>query len=251
MTKVADVVKAMSDFAPMELAEEWDNVGLLVGSPDRNISRIIVMLDLDENGIKEAIDIGADMIVTHHPLIMQKLSSVTDPLILKLAENRINVCSMHTNLDCAENGVNQVLAETIGLYDIEKNDLDGFITRAGYIDECSLGEFILSVKQSLDIDNLRYVGDTNARVRKVCVLGGSGGDFIPAVKASGADVFLTSDIKYHQAQLADRLGLCVIDAGHFETENPVIYKVARYLREVFDDVDVITSLRTKSYIKYE
>ena len=90
MIKVADVVDVMEKLAPPSLAEEWDNVGLLVGNPEREVTKIIVMLDLDEQGLSEALDVGADMIVTHHPFIMSKLSAVTDPVILKIIENKIS-----------------------------------------------------------------------------------------------------------------------------------------------------------------
>lgn len=251
MTKVSDIVQAMNRFAPVELAESWDNVGLLVGNSNRDVSKIIVMLDLDENGLKEALDVGADMIVTHHPFIMSGLKAVTDPVILDLIENKISVCSMHTNLDCADSGVNQVLAETLGLEEIEPVMFGDFIARGGIVGKCGLGVFMAQVKRALNINSLRYVGDKETPVEKVCVVGGSGGDFIEEASNQGFDTMVTADVKYHQAQLAEKFGISVIDAGHFETENPVIYKVARYLREVFEDVDVITSLRTKSYIKYE
>lgn len=251
MAKVADIFEAMNRFAPVELAEEWDNVGLLVGNRQRDVNKIIVMLDLDENGLKEALEVGADMIITHHPFIMSKLRTVTDPVILGLIENKVSVCSMHTNLDCADGGVNQVLAETLGLEDIEPVMFGDFIARGGVIGKIELGVFMAQVKRALNISNLRYVGDKETIIEKVCVVGGSGGDFIEDARSAGFDAIVTADVKYHQAQMAQKCGLCVIDAGHFETENPVIYKVARYLREVFEDVEVITSLRTKSYIKYE
>ena len=251
MPKVCDAVAAMEELAPVGLAEEWDNVGLLAGDSEREVSRIIVMLDLDEQGLSEALEVGADMIVTHHPFIMTPLKSVTDKTILKLIENKISVCSMHTNLDTSPEGVNTVLANTVGISDAEDVVLDGFLTKGGNVDECSFGEFIQSVKLSLNADAVRYIGNKSAKIRRVCVLGGSGADFIPQVKNLGFDAFVTSDVKYHQAQTAEKIGLCVIDAGHFETENPVIYKVARHLAERLEGVDVITSLRKKSYIKYE
>lgn len=251
MAKVIDVVNSLKSLAPVDLAEAWDNVGLLVGNKERDVNKILVMLDFDKNGMKEALDVGADMIITHHPAIMNKLSSITDPLFLDLVENKIALCSMHTNLDSAEQGVNQVLAETLALYDIEPLELDGLYGRTGYIDQCTLGEFIQTVKLALDIDHVRYVGSKKNPVKKVAVVGGAGADFISNIKMAECDVFVTADVKYHQAQLADKIGLNIIDAGHFETENPVIYKVARFLRSNFEDVEIITSLRNKSYIKYE
>ncbi len=251
MTKVADIVNIMKALAPVELAEEWDNVGLLIGDSEREVHKILVMLDFDKQGLEEALEVGADMIVTHHPAIMPKISTITDSLYLRLIENKISLCSMHTNLDSADEGVNQILAETLGLSDIEPIDFDGLLGRVGYINESTLGEFIQTVKLALDIDHVRYVGSKRNFVSKVAVVGGGGADFIPNAKIAGCDVFVTSDVKYHQAQQADKLGLNIIDAGHFETENPVIYKVARYLRGNIEDVEIITSLRNKSYIKYE
>lgn len=251
MTTVTDVVKVLKNLAPVELAEEWDNVGLLIGNPEREVHKIIIMLDFDEQGLEEALEVGADMIVTHHPAIMPKLSTITDPKFLTLIENKISVCSMHTNLDSADFGVNQVLAETLGLSNIESVDFDGLFGRVGYINECTLGEFIQTVKLALDIDYVRYVGSKKNVVKKVAVVGGGGADYIPNVKLCGCDVFVTADVKYHQAQKAQKINLNVIDAGHFETENPIIYSVARYLRSNLEDVEVITSLRNKSYIKYE
>ncbi len=251
MTKVADVLRAMKTLAPVELAEEWDNVGLLIGNSEKEVHKILIMLDLDQQGLDEALEVGADMIITHHPVIMSAISCVTDPLLLSIIENKINVCSMHTNLDSADEGVNQVLAETIGLSDIEPIDFDGVFGRTGYVDECTLSELIQSIKLALDIEHVRYVGSKRNKVCKVALLGGAGADFIPNAKIAGCDVYITADLKYHQAQMAERMGINVIDAGHFETENPVIYKIARYLRGNLEDVEVITSLRNKSYIKYE
>ena len=251
MTKVSDVVKAMKVLAPIDLAEEWDNVGLLIGNGEREVHKILVMLDFDPQGLSETLEVGADMVITHHPAIMSKLSSITDPMYLKLIENKISLCSMHTNLDSADQGVNQVLAETLGLSEIEPVDFDGLYGRTGYVNECTLGEFIQTVKLALDIEHVRYVGSKRNMVSKVAVVGGSGADFIPNAKLAGCDVYVTADMKYHKAQQAEKIGLNVIDAGHFETENPVIYKVARYLRGCFEDIEVITSLRNKSYIKYE
>lgn len=251
MAKVIDIVNLMKALAPVELAEDWDNVGLLIGNSEREVHKIIVMLDFDKQGLEEALEVGADMIITHHPAIMPKISSITDPLYLTLIENKISLCSMHTNLDSADEGVNQVLAETLGLSDIEPIDFDGLFGRIGYVNECTLGEFIQTIKLALDIDYVRYVGSKHNTVTKIAVVGGGGADFIPNAKIAGCDVYVTADVKYHQAQQADKLGINIIDAGHFETENPVIHKVSRYLRANLEEVEVITSLRNKSYIKYE
>ncbi|MBR0278175.1 MAG: Nif3-like dinuclear metal center hexameric protein [Clostridia bacterium] len=251
MTKVSDVVSAMEDFAPLHLAEEWDNSGFLIGDEEREVKKIAVMLDLDKNTLTEALNVGADMIVTHHPIIMSGISSITNPIYLKLIENKISVYCAHTSLDSADEGVNDVLARKIGLDNVEKIAFGTFNAKGGTVQNCSFSKLIEMVKHRLGIKSVRYVGEKETEICKVCVIGGSGGDFITDVKESGFDALVTADIKYHQAQTADSIGLCVIDAGHFETENPVIYKIAEYLHGLYKDIEIITSLRNKSYIKYE
>ncbi len=250
MTTVNDVVNIIEQLAPPSLAEEWDNVGLLIGDRKKEVTKILVTLDLDKRTLDEAINCGANMIVTHHPVIMSGIKSITDELYIRAIENKVSIYSAHTSLDCAENGVNYVLANGLCLTDIEDVDLEGFTTKGGKANNTLKG-FIADVKKALNIDYLRYVGDLENKVNKVCVVGGSGGDFIPMIKELGFDTLVTADVKYHQAQIADKIGLNVIDAGHFETENPVIYKVADYIKENLSGAEVITSLRRSSYIKYE
>ena len=254
MALVNDILAKIEQLAPKSLAEDFDNVGLLLGRGDRQVKKIMVMLDLDKRTINEAIEARVDLVITHHPIIFSPLKSVTDDRLLTLIENNISVISAHTNLDSAPGGVNDVLAELLGLKNIVSINVisdSPLCAKAGDIDKCSFGELIRLVKEKLNIKTVRYIGDLSKQVSKVAVLGGSGGDFVAVIKENGYDAYITADIKYHQAQFADDVDLCVIDAGHFETENPVCRKLKEYLEAEFSDIEVVLSSRKESYIKYE
>lgn len=254
MVYVRDVMAKIEELAPTSLADSWDNVGLLVGSDSKQVKRIMVMLDADVDTIDEAIANNVDLIVTHHPILIKPINRITDNKLIKLIENGISLYSAHTNLDSANGGVNDVLAQKLGLNNIGNfpltEDLE-LIGRVGNIAESTLEEFINTVKTSLNCKYVKYVGDKSTIIRKVGVCGGGGADFIAMAKASGCDVYVTGDVKYHQAQLANEIGLCVIDAGHFETENIICSVLADYLKDMFKEIEVLTSNRKESYLKYE
>lgn len=326
-----DVFSLLEQWAPQSLAYDWDPVGLQIGSHNHQVTKVMVTLDVDMRVIEEAIDKGANVIIAHHPLLFNPLTSVdTDSSIGKavttLIRHNITVYAAHTNLDIAEGGVNDILAEKLGLQNTEillpteKEDLFKIVVfvpkdfsehvrraigeaGAGWIGnyrDCSfmvegegsfkpldasdpfIGEknslttvqevrietiveehkrtkviqaikdshpyeevaydiyptenegkqyglgrigkwtgksnastIIDKVKESFDLTHVRFVGDIDKKVKKVAVVGGSGEKFIAAAKAKGADMYITGDITYHAAQEAEKMGLCVIDAGHY------------------------------------
>ena len=248
MATVADILKFVETIAPPHMAMEWDNVGLLCGRKNKEVKKILVALDPFRNVIDEAIALGADLIVTHHPLIFRdKMMAVnedseTGRCVLTLIENGIAAINAHTNLDLAPGGVNEVLAQTLGLENIEIiNPIENYgLLRKGEIPEQPLEVFLASVKVKLNCQGLRYVNGGNP-VRVVAVGGGSCADGMHEALAAGCDTFVTADIKYNQFRTAYELGLNLIDAGHFHTENPVMPVVAAKLRAAFPGVEVIFS----------
>ena len=248
MATVADILKFMEGIAPPYMAEGWDNCGLLCGRKDREVKRILVALDPFNTVIDEAIAMKADLIVTHHPLIFRdKLMAVnedteTGRCVLKLIENGIAAINAHTNLDMAPGGVNDTLARTLGLSDIEIIDpVENYgLLRKGTVAEQSLEDFLAVVKKNLGCKGLRYVSGGKS-VHTVAVGGGSCADFMQAALKAGCDTFVTADVKYNQFRTAHELGLNLIDAGHFHTENPVMPVVAEKLRAAFPGVEVIFS----------
>lgn len=236
-----DIIDIIEKLAPKKLAEEWDNPGLLVGSPQQEVTGILVCLDVSVPVVEEAIRLGANMIVSHHPMIFKGIRHVrtdlyTGKLLQLLLSHNIAAYAAHTNLDIAEGGVNDVLAKAVGLErleafvitDAEKNASLG---RIGYLPSPkTFDEFTQMVKDGLHINSLRVVRGKEGPVKKVALCSGAGAEFIAKAAFKGADVYLTGDVKYHDAQKAVEQDINLIDAGHFATEFPVVEVLAEYLR---------------------
>lgn len=243
MTTVDNILTFLETLAPASLKMEWDNVGLLCGSRKTEVTRILVALDPFEHVCREAADWGAQLIVTHHPLIFRPLPNVTDETsigrgIMALCRHGISAVNAHTNLDCAAGGVNDVLADTLGLVNTSTvpGDAHGLL-RMGETESQSLERFLATVKEKLHCEGLRYV-DGGKPVQKVAVGGGSCADGMLDALDAGCDTFVTSDIKYNQFWDAKDLGLNLIDAGHFCTENPVVAVLARKIAAAFPEIEV-------------
>lgn len=253
MVTVKDILAFLQSIAPDYMKMEWDNVGLLCGSESQSVEKVLVALDPFEEVCKEAAAWDADLIVTHHPLIFQGLKSITDVTgigrsIKILIENGICAVNAHTNLDCAPGGVNDALAQTLSLADIQIIDPAGVtetgaawgLLRKGIVPQQSLSDFLKQVKEALGCQGLRYASGGQP-VHKVAVGGGSCGDELAAVAAAGCDTFVTADVKYNQFADAASMGINLIDAGHFCTENPVVSVLAKQIQQKFPEIAVKTS----------
>ena len=255
--KVHNILEYLEQLAPSYMKYDWDNVGLLCGSRNREVKKILVALDPFMDVCREAAEIGADLIVTHHPLIFRPCKTVTDedPVgssILYLVSHGISAVNVHTNLDCVPGGVNDVLAKTLGLADITMIDPIGEnygLLRKGTLPEQSLETFMAMVKEKLGTPVLRYV-DGGRPVCHVAVGGGSCGDEYEAVLRAGCDTFVTADVKYNQFWDAKELGLNLIDAGHFYTENPVCAVLAQKLQARFPELAVCLSQTHKDCMAF-
>ena len=255
MTTVADILNFIEALAPASLKMDWDNVGLLCGSKSAPVTKILVALDPFEHVCREAADWGVELIVTHHPIIFRPLPNVTDETsigrgLMTLCRHGINAVNAHTNLDCAPGGVNDVLAQTLGLNNVSTvpGDAHGLL-RMGDVEEQSLEAFLITVKSVLGCDGLRYV-DGGRPVQKIAVGGGACADGMLDAIAAGCDTFVTSDVKYNQFWDAHDLGLNLIDAGHFATENPVIAVLAAKLAAQFPEIEVKISESHRDCMKF-
>jgi len=261
MTTVNDILQFLETVAPKYMKMDWDNVGLNCGYADRPVTKVLVALDPFAHVCREAKDFGAELLVTHHALIW-KPGFITDESVqgrntLYLIENGIAHINAHTNLDCAPGGVNDVLARTLGLRDItvvqpDGTDADGRpygLLRTGAVEQQSLEEFLGHVKSALGCDGLRYVSGGKP-VHRVCVGGGSCAGALPEVAAMGCDTFVTADVKYNQFWDAKDLGINLIDAGHFATENPVVAVLAEKLRKAFPEILVKISQTHADCMKF-
>ena len=259
---VQDVLNALNKLAPFELKEEWDNVGLLCGRRSAEARKALIALDPTLEVLKEAAENGCDLLITHHPILFGAINevsdaSVTGAALLFAAEHGIACVNLHTNLDCVYGGVNEALAAQLMLEDsrllsprgVDQTGREYGYVRHGFVSPCTLGSFLDIVKKRLGCTALRYV-DGKKEVNHVAVAGGACADEFRAVAEAGCDTFVTADVKYHQFMEAAALGVSLIDAGHFETENPVCDVLHRFLKRALPQLDVSLSERHADVISF-
>ncbi len=247
---IKEILNYIETFAPLDSAMEFDNVGLLIGSENTEVKKAVVALDITEGVIDEAVENGAGLIISHHPVIFSPLKSIDEnSIVYRLINNGIAALCLHTNLDLSpEFGVNTCLAEAVGV----KNAafVEGECLYIGELDtEISCKEFAENVKNALGCKGLRYTLPDKT-VKKVAICSGSGGDLAPLAEKNGADVLLTGEIKHHDILEANRIGIAIIDAGHFKTEDIVITPFTEKLNENFPDVEFIRSKNCTDKINY-
>lgn len=256
MATVKEVYEYLDALAPFDLQMSFDNAGFLVGRGDRRVTGTLIALDITEEVIREAVEQSAELIVAHHPVIFHPAREMTDASpagrkLLALAEGGVSAICAHTNLDAAAGGVNDALARRLGLTGITSLRHDGADTggvpsglgRVGYAaGERSAARFAAFVKEALEAGCVRCV-DGGRPVRTVAVCGGAGADLMGEVLARGCDTFVTSDVRYHEFLDAKELGLNLIDAGHFPTENVVCPVLADWLKQGFPDMKIVISRR--------
>ena len=259
MPTVREIEQRLFDIAPKELAFPWDNVGQLLGDPEQEVERVLVTLDITEAVADEAIAAGCQLIVAHHPVMNCKwlpVQSVRNDtpqghLLLKLLRNGVSAICMHTNLDAAEGGVNDCLAEALEL--IDPGPLvwgEERLCRVGTLKEpMPLADFAKFVCRKLGSNGVRFAGK-GGLVHRVAVGGGSCIESQDAAIAVGCDTFVTSDIKYHDFLDAAGKGINLIDAGHFPTEDLITYKLTLYLAARFPELAVAKSASHKEVIQY-
>ena len=262
MTTVGEILTFLETLAPRSMKMDWDNAGLLCGGRNRPVTKILVALDPFEGVCQEAAQWGAELIVTHHPLSFSPLKAVADETAIGravqlLCANGISAINAHTNLDCAPGGVNDCLANTLGLKDVQviapsgvdELGLEWGLLRQGTVEAQPLPQFLSTVQSVLHCDGLRYVNGSKP-VHRVAVGGGAcASELLDAVNA-GCDTFVTADVKYNQFWDAHDLGLNLIDAGHFATENPVVALLAAKLSTKFPGICVKVSETHRDCMKF-
>ena len=252
---IEQVYQRLDAWAPFGIQMDFDNAGFLVGRADRPVTRVLTSLDITREVIAEAARLKCELIVSHHPVIFHPVKSMTDedPVgekLLLLAEAGIGAICAHTNLDAAQGGVNDCLAQALGLTAVEQLHQDGLdgqgrpygIGRVGLAHKSGLTakEYAAYVKERLGAASVRFA-DGGKPVHKVAVGGGSCGSMFLDALEKGCDTFVTADVKYDQYLEARAMGLTLMDAGHFATENVVVPPLTRYLGESFPDIEVSVS----------
>lgn len=238
--QVGDIVAVMEELAPPAHAEEWDNIGLQVGSLRRQVEAVLVSLDVTHEVMEEAKERGAGLLVCHHPPIFRPMRRLLsdDPLGSLLEEavlSGVAVYAAHTNLDVSEEGVNVALAELLGLVDdhalLEIPSAAGLLRVGDLPRPMELKDLASLCSRRLENPAVRFTGDSHRTIGRVAVCAGSGAERADAALQAGAQVLVTGDVGYHRAMEAEAAGLAVIDAGHYHTERPVVPRLASLLAD--------------------
>ena len=247
--RLSDVVAALEDFYDPAWAESWDAVGLVCGDPDQEVGRVMFAVDPVAVVVDEAVDWGADLLVTHHPLLLRPVHGVaaTTPkgrLVHRLITHGTALYTAHTNADVADPGVSDALARAVGLSGPlrplvpDPQEPRRGLGRIGTLDEpLTLREFAAGVARGLPGTawGLRVAGDPDRMIREVAVCGGAGDSLLDAARAAGVDVYLTADLRHHPAsEFGEHAGPALIDAAHWATEWPWLPEAQRRLAAALD-----------------
>ena len=255
MATIKDIYQYIDSLAPFETQMDFDNAGLLVGRECANVETVLVSLDITTPVIREAVSMGAQLIVAHHPVIFNPIKRVSDAdmtgeKVLMLAENRIGAICAHTNLDAAQGGVNELLAKKLGLDDLvhlhpDGEDREGRTYGIGRVGSLATPldtkVFAEMVKRKLNAAGVRYM-DVGKPVCRVAVGGGSCGSMLRDAVAAGCDTFVTADVKYDVFLAAKERGINLLDAGHFATEDIVTQPLVDLIQAAFPQISVTKSL---------
>ncbi len=240
---VADLILALDKIAPFGMAESWDNVGLIVGDRDRTVSSVLIGIDPTNRLLDEALNCGADTVVTHHPAIFKPIPSIdtgeSSGRFLELAlTHRLNIIACHTNFDAVCKGVNDILADLLGLQDISPlvpadapYPSDAGLGRIGcYHQPKKKADFIELLLEVLELDSVQIAGQLPDTITAVALCGGSGSEFAETAKRSGADLYISAEIKHNVARWVEENDFCIIDGTHYATEKPAVRLLAERLR---------------------
>ena len=230
---VKDIYDYLNLIAPFDTAEEWDNCGLLVGSYEKKVKRIYIALDVTNDVLEDAKSYGADLVITHHPMIFAPVSQILcDSLVYKAVASGMSFIASHTCLDKAEGGVNHCLANKVGIKNLKTSENDEFL-KFGEIEPCNAEEFANKIKTALG--GAVSFTDAGETIKTVALCSGGGGDLVAEAKNIGADAFLTGEAKHHEYLYSRDFGVSMFAAGHYETENIVCEYLYNSLNEKFGD----------------
>ena len=266
MSTLKAVLGILEEIAPSRAAEDWDNPGLQIGHISQEVGKIFISLDPTLESLRKAVKRNAQVLLTHHPLILNPISSLNrdrypGDVIFEAIERGVSVIAAHTNLDAVRGGINDGLADLFGLQEVgeleERSDLDERgLGRIGDLPEpVRLSEVTERIKVILGAERIRVVGRKDRRIERIAVVGGAGGGMVALASKKGAQLLITGDVRHHEALEAKALGLALIDAGHFQTEKSALKPFANHLRNCFveQNMDVIVEVydTEKSPMRYE
>lgn len=260
--KVSDIAKCIEKKFPLHFAMDRDNVGLLVGDCDKEVGKVLVCCDVDEYVAKEAIETGADMIISHHPLMFSAIKRLNEDnpeqrTLRMLIKNDICLYTSHTNLDVGRGGINDYMASMLGAdntevieyvcdYEGEKHGYGRFFELK---EEITLEDMLSKCKQAFKLDGCRYVGELDDKIKTVAINTGGGAGIMDSCFELKADLFITGDIKYNPARDAYERGMALIDIAHYDTEKITMDFYVEFFRELMPGLQVEKSKANKRIYK--
>lgn len=277
MPQLADIVEFLEEFAPLELAEDWDNVGLLIGTRQQDVQRVMTCLTLTPDVAAEAIGRGDDLIVTHHPVLFRAVQRLTDEtpegqMLLQLVAAGIAVYSPHTAFDSAADGINRQLAESLGLEDIaalrpivaadSHADADALHVvpcdgeplgggRFGTLPApITLQKFNERVKVALGVRHLHYVGDESLSIERVAIACGAAAEFLKDARRHQCQVLLTGEARFHACLEAEATGIAMVLPGHYATERPAVEALAGRISRRFSNIVCAASSQERDPVRW-
>lgn len=243
-TRISEIISFLNEHAPFALAESWDNIGLLVGDSTRTVTSILIGLDPTCTLAEEAISLGADAIITHHPLIFKPLPAIdtaspTGRFIEMTVSHRISVIACHTNLDSAERGVSDILAKAVGLEHVQpllpnftlNNPAHGMGRIGRFAKARPAADFLRDLGAALGLPAFFIAGRLPATISTVAVCGGSGSELASLARDRGADIFITAEVKHNTARWAEEQGFCLVEGTHYGTEHHAVTLLAELLEK--------------------
>lgn len=248
------IIQAFEELAPLSLAEEWDNSGLLIGLEDKEINRVYIALDATDDVVTDAIEKEVDLLLTHHPLIFKSLKTITNrdfvgKRLIQLIQNKVSYYSMHTNFDVAV--MADLAADYLRLRQrevLEKIDELHGIGKIGLLpSEMGLEELCEYVKKAFLLDHVKVFGDAGKKMQKVAIMPGSGKSYIKNTIHSQADVMITGDIDHHDGIDGVAQGLVIIDAGHYGIEHIFVDYMKQFIEDRFAGIKVYTEKRKNPF----
>jgi dinuclear metal center YbgI/SA1388 family protein len=257
--KLKEITNIIEQWAPLNWAEDFDNVGLLVGDSSSIVNKAIITIDTLENVIEEAIENNCDLIISFHPIIFDGLKKVNNKnyverVIAKAIKNNINIYSIHTNLDNHPEGVNFQISKYLELNKtkilIPKIDFDGGMGMIGELNKpISEKDFLNFIKNKMRVKMIKHSDFINKKIKKIAVLGGSGSFAIEDAIKAGADCFVTADLKYHDYFKAENK-ILLIDIGHYESEQYTKELILNFLRKKIPKFACIISKSNTNPVNY-
>lgn len=239
--EIRDLIDKLIKKYPLDLQEDWDNSGLQIGNLDNELKNILVSLDLEDEGVDLAVKNNCNLIVTHHPYLFNGTKSIdlSDQFynrLEKVIKNDITVFALHTNLDIADDGLNDNLCNLLDIKNSKVLEVEKEVGlgRYGDINPVNAYDFAKNIKEKLQAEELICYGDMKKTISKIGVCGGSGSSLLDDALKQGCDLMLTGDVPYHMAMDYSNRGLIIVDAGHFASENHVVYKLKEVLENMTD-----------------